>query len=87
MHDALVAHRGDLDEAALTDLAERTEVDARRFLHDVTAGVGLARIEDDDIDAAAAGLPDTPVLYLNGSRFEDTPNSLNVIWEARAQRS
>lgn len=87
MHDALVAHRGDLDEQALTELAQRTDLDVRRFVHDVTTGVGLARIEDDDIDAAAAGLPDTPVLYLNGSRFEDTPNALNVVWEARAQQS
>ncbi|MGH3530974.1 MAG: Na+/H+ antiporter NhaA [Mycobacterium sp.] len=87
MHDALLTHGGDLDEQALTELSERTGLATRRFLRDVTAGDGLARIEDDDIDAAAAGLPNTPVLYLNGSRFEDTPNSLNVIWEARAQQS
>lgn len=87
MHDALVAHRGDLDEQALTGLAGRADVDARRFLNDVTTGVGLARIEDDDIDATAAGLPNTPVLYLNGDRFEGTPNSLNVLWEAGVQRS
>jgi Na+/H+ antiporter NhaA len=87
MHDALVTHRGDLDEQSLTDLAGRTGLDARRFLHDVTAGAGLARIEDDDIDAAAAGLPTTPVLYLNGSRFEGTPNSLNLIWQAQAEQS
>lgn len=87
MHDALIAHRGDLDEAALTELAGRAGVDVSRFLRDVTAGVGLARIEDDDLDAAAAGLPNMPVLYLNGLRFEDTPNSLNVIWQARAEQN
>jgi Na+/H+ antiporter NhaA len=87
MHDALIAHRGDdLDEPVLTDLAGRTDVDAHRLVHDVTAGVGLARIEDDDIDAAAAGMPDTPVLYVNGQRFAGTPNSFNVIWEAQAQQ-
>lgn len=84
MHDALVAQHGDLDEQALADLADQTGLDVNRFLHDVATGEGLARIEDDDIDAATAGLPTTPVLYLNGSRFEDTPNSMNLIWEAGA---
>lgn len=86
MHDALLSHRGDLDEQALNELAARTGLDRNRFLRDVTTGDGLARIEDDDIDAAAAGLPPTPVLYLNGYRFTDTPNSLHVIREALAQR-
>jgi Na+/H+ antiporter NhaA len=86
MHDALVTHHGELDEKSLTYLAERTGLDARRFVDDTTTGDGGTRVEDDDIDAAAAGLPDTPVLYLNGSRFKDTPNSFNLIWQARAQQ-
>jgi predicted DsbA family dithiol-disulfide isomerase len=79
MHDELASshERGD-EETDLQELAAEVGLDAERFVHDVETGAQLSRVEDDNLDAEAAGLPARPQLYLNGRRFDGPANSLRI---------
>ena len=79
MHDELTTRQaGDDEEIDLRELAARTGLNAQRFVHDVETGAQLSRVEDDNLDAEAAGLPGRPQLYLDGRRFEGPANSLRI---------
>ncbi|ONM46728.1 Na+/H+ antiporter NhaA [Nocardia donostiensis] len=75
MHDALVQRTCDTDVDTLTDIAGEIGLDRNRFERTLTRGEGRTRVEDDNLDASAAGLPATPVLYAQGVRVRGPANS------------
>jgi Na+/H+ antiporter NhaA len=79
MHDELTSSRRPADaELNLPELARRVGLDVDRFVHDLDTGAHLARVQDDNLDAEAAELPERPQLYLDGRRFDGPPNSFNI---------
>lgn len=78
LHDAMTTRRGPITDAEMLDLAEEAGLHTERFLDDVTSYAHLARIEDDNLDAQAAGLPNAPVLYLDGVRLKGPANSWHI---------
>ncbi|MFD0556486.1 Na+/H+ antiporter NhaA [Stackebrandtia endophytica] len=78
LHDAIIARRAPVGDEDLVDLAEEAGLHTARFLHDVNTYAHLARVDDDNLDAQAAGLPDSPVLYLDGVRLKGPANSWHI---------
>lgn len=74
MHDALVKPGGDPD-AALTDIARDVGLDVGRFERSLNTNNRLSRVEDDNLDAQAAGLPASPTIYVQGNRVMGPANS------------
>lgn len=74
MHDALVKPGGDPD-AALTDIARDVDLDVGRFEQSLNTNNQLSRVEDDNLDAQAAGLPASPTIYVQGNRVMGPANS------------
>lgn len=87
MHDALVALLGDPTEADLVDIAERIDLDRERFEQTLTRREQASLVEDDNLDANAAGLPSTPTLYVQGARFGGPANSWQLIETLRRERA
>jgi len=76
LYDELTSRQApETDDMDLEELAGKVGLDAERYLHDVHTGAQLSRVEDDNLDAEAAGLPERPTLYLDGRRLEGPANS------------
>jgi Na+/H+ antiporter NhaA len=75
MHDALVQPVPDPEDASLADIARRIGLDADRFERSLRTNERLSRVEDDNLDAQAAGLPAHPTIYVHGNRVMGPANS------------
>jgi protein-disulfide isomerase len=69
MHEALLAHDGPLTGAELRALATRAGLDPARFEEVFGSDTQMDRIRADVQAAAAAGVDDTPALFLDGERL------------------
>lgn len=78
LHDVMTTRRDAITEDDMLDLAEKAGLHTDRFVHDVSTYAYLARVEDDNLDAQAARLPSTPVLYLDGVRLKGPANSWHI---------
>lgn len=70
MHDALSAHDGRFDEAAVGNLARALNLDMKRFSEDLTSPETLARIKEDRVDAERVGGAMTPLLFIDNQLYE-----------------
>lgn len=75
MHDALVDPTRNPDDADLTDIAQEIGLDTERFERSLRRSEQMSRVDDDNLDAEAAGLPTTPTLYVQGNRVMGPANS------------
>lgn len=75
LHDALILHTGETSEDDLADIAEGMGLDRGSFERALTRSEGLSRVEDDNLDADAAGLPPEPAVYVQGHRVRGPANS------------
>ncbi|HEX5505932.1 MAG TPA: thioredoxin domain-containing protein, partial [Thermomicrobiales bacterium] len=67
VHDALLEHEGELDEAALERYATTFEVPAGHY----EAGHEYARrVRDDVLSGRRSGVGGTPTFYINGRRHD-----------------
>ena len=67
-HDALFAHQGALDRAALDGYARTLGLDVARFDRDLESPEVEARIGADDAQATALHVEGTPTFFVNGRR-------------------
>ncbi|MCA1184913.1 MULTISPECIES: Na+/H+ antiporter NhaA [unclassified Saccharopolyspora] len=86
MHDAISEQRGEPDARLLRGIAADLGLDVERFVHDVRTYAHLGRIEDDNLDADTASLPDQAVFYVDGHKLEGPANSWNITRTARLSR-
>ncbi len=74
MHDLLFENQDALDDKSLGEYAIALNLDARQLLADVKSGANMARIRDDCISGARAGVNGTPSFFVNGVRFNGPPD-------------
>ncbi|MBV9279476.1 MAG: DsbA family protein, partial [Chloroflexi bacterium] len=85
MHDSLFEHQRALDDEHLRQYAQELGLDAERFNRDLAEHQYAGRIQDDVRSGTQSGVEGTPTLFINGVRFEGSPDleSLrSIIWEA-----
>lgn len=79
LYDAVVEARGPLSGADPEELVARAGLDADRFARDMTSQQYQGRVDEDNLDAEEAGLPERPVLFLQGRRFTQPADSHHII--------
>ena len=90
MHDVLFRHQDALTHANLLAYAEELGLDHERFLHDLDAGRGAARVASDVESADLSRVSGTPTFFINGRRHYgayDVQTLSLAIRTARAQAS
>jgi Na+/H+ antiporter NhaA/protein-disulfide isomerase len=70
MHDALLAHRADLEDLDLVGLAGSLGLDADRFVADFDSARTSHKVAADVESARLSGVAGTPTLFINGVRHE-----------------
>jgi protein-disulfide isomerase len=76
MHDLLFENQEALDDEDIAEHASTLGLDVRRLIDEVLAGVHTARVREDFRSGARGGVNGTPTLFINGVRYEGTPDSL-----------
>lgn len=70
MHDALLAHRAELEQLDLVGLAVSLGLDADRFVADFESAATSHKVAADVESARLSGVAGTPTLFINGVRHE-----------------
>ena len=70
MHDALLAHRADLEELDLVGLAGSLGLDTGHFVADFESARTAHKVAADVESARLSGVAGTPTLFINGVRHE-----------------
>ena len=88
MHDQLLDHQGALTAKDLVRYAADSGLNADRFLRDLRAGTGDAKIAADVDSADLSGVSGTPTFFINGRRHYgayDIDTLSSQVREARAR--
>jgi protein-disulfide isomerase len=70
MHDMLYAHQEEIDRHRIMGWACEIGLDVARFSSALYGGLLRSRVENDIADGDLLNVPGTPVLFLNGHRYE-----------------
>ena len=87
MHDVLFEHQNALDDEHLRQYAAALGLDVDRFTQDMTQHRYAGQIEGDLLGGAQSGVRGTPTFFINGMRYEGSPDKeslLSTIREAAA---
>jgi protein-disulfide isomerase len=76
MHDLLFENQEALDDEDIAQYAVTLGLDGSRVISEVLAGTYSARVREDFRSGARGGVNGTPSLFINGVRYEGTPDSL-----------
>lgn len=68
MHDALLAHRVDLEDLDLVALAASLGLDTEKFVADIESGRTVKKVAADIESARLSDVAGTPTLFINGVR-------------------
>jgi protein-disulfide isomerase len=74
MHDLLFEHQEALEDEDLAQYASALGLDARRLVGEVLTGAQTARVREDFLSGARAGVNGTPTLFINGTIYSGPPN-------------
>jgi len=78
MHDAMVAATGPSDDIDVIEVARQAGLDATALADRVDRAQDVSNVDDDNLDARAAGLPETPVVYAQNRRLTVPANSWHL---------
>lgn len=78
MHQALLANRRNLGVISLKSYAREVGVTNKRFLDDLMNGTYGWQVQGDLQEGLKMGVRDVPSFFINGQRFEGTPNTRNL---------
>jgi protein-disulfide isomerase len=84
MHDTLYENQTALDDEDLAQYAADLGLDAR-LISEVLAGAHAARVREDFRSGARAGVNGTPSFFINGVRYDGTPD-VDALLAALTQR-
>lgn len=70
MHDLLFENQAALEDEDLVRYALSLELDTRRFMADVEAGVHATRVREDFRTGTRGGVNGTPTFFINGARYD-----------------
>lgn len=79
MHDLLFENQDSLDDENLARYAVAAGLDARQLIGEVLSGAHLARVREDFRSGARSGVNGTPTFFINGERFDGTPNANELL--------
>lgn len=74
MHDILFARPKALEEADLVHFAVTLGLDAQQFATDLHSPAVAKHVRDDEIGGAHSRIITTPTFFINGARFNGTPD-------------
>lgn len=77
-HDKLFAEGGDLDDAKFLELAKSLGLDQQRFTACLQSPAPKQEVEANFREATELGLPGTPIIFINGRRFEGPLTHENI---------
>jgi protein-disulfide isomerase len=86
MQDALFAHPKALEEADLRGYAAALGLDAHTFATDLHSPAVAKRVRDDEVGGARSNIISTPTFFINGARFNDSPDFETLATAIRAAR-
>lgn len=75
MHDLLFENQSALDDEDLARYAAALELDSRRLLEEIRAGVHTTRVREDFRSGARGGVNGTPTFFVNGARYAGVPEA------------
>jgi Na+/H+ antiporter NhaA len=87
MHDALLAHQGELGAADLREHARRLGLDLERFWEALRRRRLAPRVERDVASADASGVAGTPTFFVNGRRHYGAYDEQSLAAAVRAARA
>jgi protein-disulfide isomerase len=76
MHDAIYENQQYLSENLLLDLAEKLELDSHQFNTDIKKSEVADKIDSDFESGVMSGVNGTPSLFVNGRKFNGSPEDL-----------
>lgn len=79
MHDMLFTHQQALENGYLVEYANELGLDVPRFLQHLSKRVHVARINEDIESGQQSGVTATPALFINGVRYIDRWNIMQLM--------
>ena len=76
MHDIMFENQEALDDEDIVQYATTLGLDANRVINEVLAGTHMARVRGDFLGGERGGVNGTPTFFINGVRYEGTPDAL-----------
>jgi len=74
MHDILFTRPKALEEADLVHYAVMLGLDAEEFSRDLHSSAVAKHVRDDEVGGAQSNIITTPTFFINGARFDGTPD-------------
>lgn len=74
MHDILYTNSKALEEADILGYAAELGLDAEKFFEDLHSHAVAKRVRDDEVGGAHSSIITTPTFFVNGARFDGTPD-------------
>ncbi len=82
MHDILFENQKRLTSLAITEYAQKLELDMPRFEQDVSDTVLAEKVDAQFYSGMRSGVNATPTFFINGEKYEVAPADLHVFIEA-----
>src|SRR5580704_7109943 len=79
MHDAIYENQESLGEEMIEELAKRLKLDINRFNSDIKTRKFKEHVRKDFLGGAKSGVNGTPSLFINGERFDESPDEETLI--------
>ena len=74
MHDLLYENQGALEDEDLGEYASMLGLDAKQLMNEVLAGTHTVRVRQDFLSGARQGVNGTPSFFINGVRYDGSPD-------------
>jgi protein-disulfide isomerase len=74
MHDQLFEHQNALEDRDLVSYARTLGLDLERFGADLSTRRHKARVHADELGGVRSHVISTPTFFINGQRYQDTPD-------------
>jgi protein-disulfide isomerase len=75
MHDLLFSHQSALEERDLAAYAGELGLDTARFARDLRSRAHRERVHADELSGVQSQVITTPTFFVDGRRFQDTPDA------------
>ncbi len=79
MHESLFIHQQSLGNGFLVEYANDLGLDISRFLQDISKQTYADRVNDDIASGHQSGVVTEPALFINGIRYRDRWNILQLM--------